>query len=147
MVLSNPLMADVIPEGQHTWSVFGCPLYLLGFLPQPSALLLKRKTEPTWKIFKTYSTRITKAGRSSTLIPSLMVVSPAVIASSEWFLYAPSSGARASGPAAHHLCSWLYNNLQTLLSSVTHAATLLKFHNLPTQLDEFCPDLALYIRC
>jgi len=43
------------------------------------------------------------------------------------------------------LCFWLYNNLRTLLLSVTHAATILKFHNIPTQLDEFCPDLAVYI--
>ena len=88
----------------------------------------------------------TKAEKSSTLSPSLIVVSPAVrVSSSEWFLYAPSSGARKSGPAARRLCFWLYNNLRTLLRSVTHAATILKFHNIPTQLDECCPDLAVFI--
>jgi len=75
-----------------------------------------------------------------------MEVSPKItVSSSEWFLFAPSSGVRDNGPAANRLCTWLANKLRVLIRSVTHATSLLKLHNLSTHLDESCPDIALYV--
>jgi len=72
MVSSHPLMADVIPEGQLSWSVLGRHLNLLGSLPQPSAHSPMRTTASTWTTSKTSSTRITKAVTSSHTSSSLL---------------------------------------------------------------------------
>ena len=144
MVSSHPLMADVIPEGQLIRSVLGRHSNSLGFLSQPSAHLSMRTTATTWMTFQTSSTRRTKVVTSRHLLPSLMEVCPTFrISSSEWFLFAPSSGVRDNGLAANRLCTWLANKLCVLIRSVTHATSLLNLHNL--SIHEFCPDIAFYV--
>ena len=129
MVLSQPLMSEVIPAGPPPLSPIGYFISSLDFLPQPCVLpWTARMTK--WTDSTTSSTGRTKEGMfRSPVLPVVLVCPDERSAQAEWFLYDHGSGGRQRSGAAVRLCSWLASKLRGWIRSLTDSLVMINLLN------------------
>ena len=129
MVLSQPLMSEVIPAGPPPLSPIGYFISSLDFLPQPCVLpWTARMTK--WTDSTTSSTGRTKEAMfRSSVLPVVLVCPDERSAQAEWFLYDHGSGGRQRSGAAVRLCSWLASKLRGWIRSLTDSLVMINLLN------------------
>jgi len=135
IVLSQPLMSEVIPAGQQPLSALGYFISSLNFLPQPCVRPWTATTK--WMDSTTSSTKRTKEAPFKSPFPSVMLVCPAdSSAPAEWFLYDICSGGRQHIVEAR-LRVWLAVQLRGWLRILTGSLVMTNILNYDVFHDTF----------